>query len=142
MPDSTYTGWAPFLQAEYWPLHTLSLSGGLRREHGTLDVPTFQTLAFYNAVTVQGGKPSFSKTLPNFGAVWYLTGQLNLFASYAEGYTLPDVGRVLRAIKQPGQSVADFLDLKPVVSDNREAGVEYALNKLHAKDDKLNPQRS
>ena len=125
VPDSTYTGWAPFLQAEYWPLQTLSLSGGLRREHGTLDVPTFQTLAFYNAVTVQGGKPSFSKTLPNLGAVWYLTGQLNLFASYAEGYTLPDVGRVLRAINQPGQNVADFLDLKPVVSDNREAGVEY-----------------
>ncbi|HEY8586165.1 MAG TPA: TonB-dependent receptor [Rhodanobacter sp.] len=125
VPDSTYTGWAPFLQAEYWPLQSLSLSGGLRHEHGELDVPTFQTLAFYHGVTVQGGSTSFSKTLPNAGAVWYLGDRLNLFASYAEGYTLPDVGRVLRGINKPGQDVATFLDLKPVVSDNREAGFEY-----------------
>ena len=126
VPDSTYTGWAPFLQAELWVLPSLSLNGGLRQEHGWLDVPTFRTLAFYNGVTVQGGSTRFSKTLPNLGAVWYLNDRLNLFASYAEGYTLPDVGRVLRAINVPGQNVADFLDLKPVVSDNREAGAEYA----------------
>jgi iron complex outermembrane receptor protein len=125
VPDSTYTGWAPFLQAEYWPLAALSVSAGLRQEHGTLDVPTFHTLAFYHGVTVQGGATHFSKTLPNLGAVWYLADRLNLFASYAEGYTLPDVGRVLRAINVPGQRVADFLDLQPVVSDNREAGIEY-----------------
>ena len=133
VPDSTYTGWAPFLQAEYWPIESLSLSGGLRHEHGTLDVPTFQTLAAYNGVTVQGGSTSFSKTLPNVGAVWYLTGRLNLFASYAEGYTLPDVGRVLRAINKPGQNVASFLDLKPVVSDNREVGAEYAGDRMGAR---------
>ena len=133
VPSSTYTGWAPFLQAEYWPLQTLSLSGGLRREHGTLKVPTFRTLAAYGGVTVQGGSPGFSKTLPNLGAVWYLTDRLNLFASYAEGYTLPDVGRVLRAINKPGQNVANFLDLKPVVSDNREAGVEYAGDRAGAR---------
>ena len=133
VPDSTYTGWAPFLQAEYWPLQTLSVSGGLRQEHGTLDVPTFQTLAAYNGVTVQGGSTGFSKTLPNIGAVWYLTGHLNLFASYAEGYTLPDVGRVLRAINQPGQDVAGFLGLKPVVSDNRELGIDYSGDKYGAR---------
>lgn len=133
VPDSTYTGWAPFLQAEYWPLQTLSVSGGLRQEHGTLDVPTFQTLAAYNGVTVQGGSTGFKKTLPNVGAVWYLTGQLNLFASYAEGYTLPDVGRVLRGINQPGQDVAGFLGLKPVVSDNRELGLDYSGDRYGAR---------
>ncbi|MEO7071821.1 MAG: TonB-dependent receptor [Rhodanobacter sp.] len=125
VPDSTYTGWAPFLQAEYWPWQSLSVSGGLRRERGTLDVPTFHTLAAYNGVSIQGGSTSFSKTLPNVGAVWYVADGLDLFASYAEGYTLPDVGRVLRAINQPDQSVASFLDLKPVVSDNREVGAEF-----------------
>lgn len=133
VPDSTYTGWAPFLQAEYWPLQSVSLSGGLRQEHGTLDVPTFHTLAAYNGVTVQGGSTGFKKTLPNFGAVWYLTGQLNVFASYAEGYTLPDVGRVLRAINRPGQDVAGFLGLKPVVSDNRELGVDYSGDRYGAR---------
>jgi iron complex outermembrane recepter protein len=133
VPDSTYTGWAPFLQAEYWPLATLSVNAGLRQEHGRLDVPTFQTLAYYNGVTVQGGSTRFTKTLPNVGAVWYLGDRLNLFASYAEGYTLPDVGRVLRAINTPGQSLSHFLDLKPVVSDNREVGAEYAADTFNAR---------
>lgn len=133
VPQSTYTGWAPFLQAEYWPLQALSINAGLRREHGRLDVPTFRTLAFYNGVTVEGGARSFTKTLPNLGAVWYLTDTLNLFASYAQGYTLPDVGRVLRAIKTPGQRVSDFLDLQPVVSDNREAGAEYTGQAFNAR---------
>lgn len=125
VPETTYTGWAPFLQAEYWPLQSLSINAGLRHERGKLDVSTYRTLASYNAVTVQGGHPQFSKTLPNLGAVWYVTDTLNLFASYAEGYTLPDVGRVLRGINVPGQDAGSFLDLEPVVSDNRELGAEY-----------------
>jgi iron complex outermembrane receptor protein len=133
VPTTTYTGWAPFVQAEYWPLQSLSLSGGLRQEHGTLDTPTFQSLAFYDSVTVQGGKTGFRKTLPNIGAVWYLSDRVNLFASYAQGYTLPDVGRVLRAINVPNQNVADFLDLKPVVSDNREIGAEYGGDAFNAR---------
>jgi iron complex outermembrane receptor protein len=133
VPTSTYTGWAPFLQAEYWPLTSLSLSGGVRHERGTLNVPTFQTLASHHAVSVRGGSTSFSKTLPNIGAVWYVADQLNAFASYAEGYTLPDVGRVLRAINRPGQNVADFLGLKPVVSDNRELGFEYSGERARAR---------
>ncbi|HXE78413.1 MAG TPA: TonB-dependent receptor [Rhodanobacter sp.] len=126
VPQSTYTGWAPFLQAEYWPLQALSINAGLRQEHGRLEVPTFHTLAFYGNTSVEGGTRSFRKTLPNLGAVWYLTDTLNVFTSYAQGYTLPDVGRVLRAIKVPEQRVGEFLDLKPVVSDNRELGAEYA----------------
>lgn len=133
VPRSTYTGWAPFLQAEYWPVAALSINAGLRQEHGRLHVPTFRTLAFYRGVTVEGGSRAFTKTLPNLGAVWYLTGTLNLFASYAQGYTLPDVGRVLRAIRTPGQRVGGFLDLKPVVSDNREAGAEYAGQAFNAR---------
>lgn len=125
VPKTTYTGWAPFLQAEYWPIQSLSVNAGLRHERGTLDVPTYRTLASYNSARVQGGKPDFSKTLPNIGAVWYLNAQTHLFANYAEGYTLPDVGRVLRGVDQPGQRVADLVDLKPVVSDNRELGIEY-----------------
>lgn len=38
---------------------------------------------------------------------------------------MPDVGRVLRAINIPGQSVESFLDLEPILTDNLEAGVEF-----------------
>ncbi|MNC42944.1 Ferric aerobactin receptor precursor [compost metagenome] len=36
---------------------------------------------------------------------------------------MPDVGRVLRGISQPNQSVDSFLDLQPIVTDNREIGL-------------------
>ena len=126
VPETTYVGWAPFVQAEYWVGDVLSLSGGLRHERGTLEVDDFTTLHFYGPVTVAGGRPEFSETLPNLGAVWYVGDAVNLFASYAEGYTMPDVGRVLRGIDQPGLDVDDFLNLSPVIADNRELGIEYA----------------
>jgi hypothetical protein len=74
---------------------------------------------------VAGGKPTMSETLPNFGAVWYINDRLNAYASYSEGYTVADVGRVLRAINRDGQRVDSLIDLSPVVSDNREIGLEY-----------------
>lgn len=39
---------------------------------------------------------------------------------------MPDVGRVLRGINVPGQSVESFLDLTPILTENFEFGVEYS----------------
>jgi iron complex outermembrane receptor protein len=50
---------------------------------------------------------------------------LRAYASYAEGYTIADVGRILRAINTDGVDVDNFLSLEPVVSNNRELGVEW-----------------
>ena len=38
---------------------------------------------------------------------------------------MPDVGRVLRGINQPNQSVESFLDLKPILTESTEFGVEF-----------------
>jgi len=133
VPETTYVGRAPFVQAEYWVGDVLSLSGGLRHERGRLEVDTFTTLHFYGPVTVEGGEPGFSETLPNLGAVWYVNDALNLFASYAEGYTMPDVGRVLRGIDEPGLDVDSFLNLAPVIADNTELGIEYAAGPFDAR---------
>ena len=43
---------------------------------------------------------------------------------------MADVGRVLRGIDQPNQSVDTFLNLEPVLTDNNEIGVEYYGNDL------------
>lgn len=125
VPETRYRGWAPFAQAEWLLGERVALSGGLRREHGDLEVATFRTLAFYNGVTVDGGTPSFEETLANAGVVVDITDTFNVYASVAEGYGLPDVGRVLRAINVPGQDVDTFLDLTPVVADNRELGAAF-----------------
>ena len=59
---------------------------------------------------VAGGAPEYTETLPNFGVVWEAGDALKLYASYAEGYTVADIGRVLRGIKVPGQDVDELVD--------------------------------
>ena len=125
VPQTTYQSLSPLLQLHWWPTDHLMLSGGLRYEKGELEVGDYTTLPRYGARKVAGGKPTMSETLPNFGAVWYINDRLNAYASYSEGYTVADVGRVLRAINRDGQRVDNLVDLSPVVSDNREIGLEY-----------------
>ena len=124
VPPTTYQSISPLLQAQY-RVGDVMLSGGLRYESAKLDVDDFITLPQYGAQQVEGGSPEFTEVLPNLGAVWELTPALKLYASYAEGYTVADIGRVLRAVDQPGQSVDTLVSLSPVIADNREVGLDY-----------------
>ncbi|MGZ9101244.1 MAG: TonB-dependent receptor domain-containing protein, partial [Brevundimonas sp.] len=72
-----------------------------------------------------GGAPGFEETLFNVGAAFEMRPGLLVYASFAQGFTMPDVGRVLRGINRPGQDVDTFLNVEPVVSDNSEVGIEY-----------------
>ncbi len=126
VPETKFLNYAPFIQAELRPLKHLKLQGGLRHEYAKLDVKTFKTIWSTNnagGVTVQGGSPTFQETLLNAGLVWEATDWAQFFANYSEGFGMPDVGRVLRSIKTPGQNVGKFLDLKPIVTSNREVGI-------------------
>jgi iron complex outermembrane receptor protein len=125
VPETTYESWSPFVQAEWWLSDTVMLTGGLRHERGKLQVDDFTTLPVYGSQRVAGGSPTTRETLPNLGVVWEVTDSLKLYASYAEGYTVADIGRVLRAIDEPGQNVDSLVDLSPVVADNREIGLDY-----------------
>ncbi|MEX0603795.1 MAG: TonB-dependent receptor [Marinobacter sp.] len=127
VPETDFNNYAPFLQAEIKPVDNLILSTGVRHEIAELDVDTFQTLDSANGVTVDGGKPNFEETLFNAGVVYKPLNWLSLFANYSEGFGMADVGRVLRGISQENQDVDDFLDLQPVVTENREIGfrVDY-----------------
>jgi iron complex outermembrane receptor protein len=133
VPQSDFRSIAPFLQGNLKLLDgKVRLSGGVRRENVKLDVPDFTTLAFYGSREVEGGSPSFKKTLVNGGVVVEPIKGLRGYASYAEGYTIADVGRILRGINTDGVSVDDFLSLEPVVSNNRELGLEWRRGRLNA----------
>lgn len=122
VPEIKYTDLSPFVQLEVAPVDSLKLSGGVRYEYARLDIDSYQTIASTNNVTVGGGKPSFDKTLYNLGAVWTPVEPLSLFANYSQGFAMPDVGRVLRGINQPGMSAGTFLNLQPIVTENTEYG--------------------
>lgn len=127
VPETRFRNLAPFVQIELRPLDRLKLLGGIRREFAELKVDSFRTVASTRpasgGVSVEGGKPTFQETLYNAGLVFQATEWAQFFANYSEGFGMPDVGRVLRAINRPGQSVDDFLDLKPILTENREYGV-------------------
>ena len=124
VPPTTYESLSPLVQAEY-RVGDLLFSGGLRHERARLDVGDFVTIPRNGSQHVAGGAPEYTETLPNFGVVWEASDALKLYASYAEGYTVADVGRVLRGIKVPGQDVDELVDLTPVVADNREIGLDW-----------------
>jgi iron complex outermembrane receptor protein len=57
--------------------------------------------------------------------VWRLGGGWSTFVSYNEGFGVPDVGLVLRAVSTANQSVDKLISLEPVVTDNREVGLAW-----------------
>ncbi|WP_082584830.1 TonB-dependent receptor [Caulobacter sp. Root655] len=125
VPPTTFESLAPFAQGNLKLLDgKVRLNGGVRFENVTLKVNDFTTLASSNSTKVAGGSPEFKATLVNGGVVVEPVGGVRLYASYAEGYTVPDVGRILRAIKTVGVDIDSYLDISPIVSNNRELGAE------------------
>jgi len=132
VPETTFYNWAPFLQLNQDLLEgRLLLSAGLRREFARLEVDDYTTIAGQGGMFVEGGEPEFDETLPSFGAVYDLGSNWSIYGSYSEGFTMPDVGRVLRAVSDPGQNVNGLLTLEPVISDNRELGVDFDDGRLN-----------
>lgn len=127
VPETRYESLAPFVQLNQRLLEgRLNLSGGLRYETVTLIVDDFRTLASYNGgQDVDGGEPGFEELLANVGATFEVVPGLKAYGSFAQGFSMADVGRVLRGIDQPGQDVDSFLDISPVVTDNYEVGLEF-----------------
>lgn len=132
VPATEYTDLSPFLQVDLRPVDSLLLSAGARYEYAKLNIDGYQTVAANNGVTVEGGDPSFNETLYNFGAVWKPVDHWSLFANYSEGFSIPDVGRALRGISTPNQSVNNIENLSPIVTDNIETGVRFENGRLAA----------
>jgi iron complex outermembrane recepter protein len=124
VPPMKYTSIAPYAQLSY-DIGPVTVSGGLRHEDGELEVNDYTTTFFRNRAFVEGGKLDYSDDLYNVGAIWRITPEWSVFASYSEGFTLPNIGIPLRNINRPGQSVAGILDLQAIIFDNKEAGFNW-----------------
>ncbi len=132
VPETEQLGLAPFFQVDYELFNNFKLTSGLRVENVTLTVDDYTTIPAANSTPVGGGDPSFTELLPNVGAVYDVTSDISLYSSFSKGFTLPDVGRVLRAVNTPGQSVNSLVNLDPVVTDNLEFGIKYNDTRLNA----------
>lgn len=141
-PLMQYRSVAPFAQARVRLADRLNLSAGVRYEHGELKVDDFETVAGYTRAAsfgsrrwtqtpVEGGTVKFDEVLPSVGLVYDINDSTQVFANYAKGLGMPDVGGTLRAINQLGRSV-DTINLEPILTDNAELGVRYTADKLSA----------
>lgn len=125
VPPSDFRSLAPFGQLNLALFDkALRLAGGVRWENVRIRIDDFTTLATSNRVSVKGGTPAFQDALFNGGVILEPVRGIRAYASYAEGFTVPDVGRITRAINRPGVAIDSFLDIAPIVSNNREIGIE------------------
>lgn len=122
VPESEYRNLSLFTQGEYKLLDNLTLHGGVRRENADLTVDSYRTLASAGNTFVQGGKIKFNETLFNAGVVFNPIKDVSLFANYSEGFGLPDIGRALRSINTPGQSISSLRNLEPILTEGIEVG--------------------
>jgi iron complex outermembrane receptor protein len=133
VPNVEFQSLAPFVQVDKFLFsERLLISVGVRQENATLKVDDFTTIFSSGSTFVAGGKPNFSQTLWNFGTSFEVIEGLQVYAAYSEGFTMPDVGRVLRAINVPGQDVDDLLSIDPIVADNAEIGANFTYGGLSA----------
>lgn len=143
VPPTDFRSLAPFGQANLKLAGGLvRLAGGVRYENVKITIDDYRTLASttfngtdpatYGGVAVAGGSPTFDDVLLNGGVIVEPIPGIRAYASYAEGYTVPDVGRITRAVRTAGTDIDNFLDISPIVSNNRELGVEVKRGPLDA----------
>ena len=137
VPPTDFRSIAPFAQANLALFDKkLRIAGGVRWENVQIKIDDYVTIATTTTprggVAVSGGKPKFSDVLLNGGIILEPWEGIRAYASYAEGFTVPDVGRITRAIGTPGVDIDNFLDISPIISNNREIGLEIKQGPLDA----------
>lgn len=107
-----------FAQLEWVLNECWTVRGGARHERVRLDVNDFVTLG--QGDRIEGGTVDYSDTVFNLGAVFAATEAMQVFANYSEGFSLPDVGLILRGAPA-GFEVARS-NLEPIEVKNYEIG--------------------
>lgn len=110
-----------FAQLAVAPVERVLVRAGVRHERASVGLDDFTAL---NGVEVTGGELRSRPVLFNAGAVVTLTDAVNVFANYTQGFSLADIGLVVR------QPRAEFTlgsrDAKPQRVDQYEGGVRGA----------------
>lgn len=101
--------------------------GGVRHERIGVETEAFTTLRGRN---IASGSRDFSATVVNAGTVVYVTDAVNVFANYSQGFSIPDVGLIIRDAPA-GFSFSDS-QLEPIKVDQYEVGVRGDWSQVQA----------
>ncbi|MCX2485119.1 TonB-dependent receptor [Pedobacter sp. MR2016-24] len=132
VPEMNMVNFAPYFQATANIFTDLTIKAGLRAENINIDVDDFNTLATgangAGSIAVQGGKLNYNALVFNAGARYSAFKIFNPFISYAQSFSVFELGRVLRAAKA---NTLSQLETKPIIVNNYEAGFSSTLGKLN-----------
>lgn len=137
----TQNAFAGFAQFDIPVTNFLDVKAGVRYEHFDLEVSTFtRPAAIYlhptfgtipvSAATVTGAKKTYAATVFNAGAIAHVTDDLDAFANFSQGYSVPDVGAFTRRAfdsTNPNRTEFDYSDIAPdaAIVNNYEIGARY-----------------
>ena len=117
-----------FAQSSWDITDQWQISGGLRYENVDLSVEDYN-LAFRFPRERQGGESSFDDVLFNAGLLYRPIPEVGIFASFAQGFSIPNLGSSLQGVPSTF-SVTDDLLLEPQKVDNYEIGLQFEFNQL------------
>jgi len=93
VPDMEQDAYAVFGELRLPVGEDFLLRGGLR--HEIIEVDTDRVVNQFGN-TVRAGTLEFDETLANISGVWYFSDSAELFASASQGFSIADIGRVIR----------------------------------------------
>lgn len=123
MPWVTTRSAGVFAQLQHRFNEQWSAEGGIRYERTSAEFDDFQPLSqlnLANPATVRGGEVDYSASLYNIGVVYAPNLQHELYASFSQGFELPDIGLQVRNAR--ANFDIESSDLEPVEVDNYEIG--------------------
>ncbi|GAB4287015.1 MAG: TonB-dependent siderophore receptor [Oscillatoriaceae cyanobacterium] len=116
-----------FAQLEMNLTERFLMRGGVRHEEITIDVDDYTTIA---GNRIQGGELDYSATVFNIGAVVYTSDEISLFGNFSQGFSLADVGRVLRSA--PAGFTVNQLEPEAQKVNNYEIGIRGNYDRVQA----------
>ncbi|MGJ3251624.1 MAG: TonB-dependent receptor domain-containing protein [Elainellaceae cyanobacterium] len=124
-PPHTVESLGLFAQAQWDITPRWLFSGGVRYENISASVDDYTAIAFQPApIDVEGGSINVDDVVFNLGTVYDLTDELSVFASFSQGFGLPQIADVLRFPADEFRSFEEDLSLSaPQKVNNYELGV-------------------
>ncbi len=99
----------------------MRLAGGVRWENVRIRIDDYTTLATFNRVSVKGGTPTFQDALFNGGVIVEPNPRHPRICQLCGGFHRTRHWSITRAVNRPGVEIDKFLDIAPIVSNNRRS---------------------
>ncbi len=123
VPKMNMLSFAPYAQIKLDLTEDLIFKGGIRYENAEVKVKDFTTLAKAadgsGAIDVQGGTFPYRGATFNAGLRYAKYRIFNPFASFTQGFSINELGRLVRSAKE---STLTNVNTKPVLTNNYEIG--------------------